>query len=361
MHTVINVTLAACTLLFISLQRGYRSIPAKELKKRAREGDEMAAGLYRAVGYGHSLRTVLWFLVIASSSLFFVSIATSSPLWLALVLSAIIVWFGYVWLPVRRTNTFSTSLARMAAPVFARLLSYLHPFLDWLVLLVRRHTPVTIHTGLYDKDDLIDLFEQQIAQADNRIAKEELDIAYSALTAGEKLVRDVMTPRRVVSMINAEDSVGPILMTEVHDSGHSRYPVYDGKKDNIVGTIYLRDLMRAKEGGRVRDVMRSGDVCYIHEEQSLVEALQAILKTRRHLFIVVNSFEEYVGVITIEDVLEHIIGRPIIDEFDQYDDLRAVAARVARQEHKAHQESAGTSLVDTNADGMTEPLEAPEE
>jgi Mg2+/Co2+ transporter CorC len=50
----------------------------------------------------------------------------------------------------------------------------------------------------------------------------------------------------------------------------------------------------------------------------------------------VNDFEEYVGILTMEDVLEQIIGKPIVDEFDQYDDLRAVAAKTAQVEHKAH-------------------------
>lgn len=357
MHTVINLLLAGLALLFISLQRGYHSVPAKELRKRARQGDEIAMGLYRAVGYGHSLRSVLWLLVILSSSLFFVSVATSSPLWVAFLSSAIIIWFGFVWLPVRRTNTISARLAHLTAPAFAWLLSYLHPLLDRAAGFAQRHRPVTVHTGLYDKSDLVDLLERQQIQIDNRITKEELDIAYNALTAGDKLVRDIMIPRRIVKMINAEEPIGPVLMTEVHDSGHSRYPVYDGKKDNIVGTIYLRDLMKAKEGGAVRDVMRPADVCYIHEEQSLIEALQAILKTRRHLFIVVNSFEEYVGVITIEDVLENIIGRPIVDEFDQYEDLRAVAAKQARKEHREH----ATAVAAADADGIVEATEEPAE
>jgi magnesium and cobalt transporter len=237
---------------------------------------------------------------------------------------------------VRRVNRISLRLAHISAPFFAWLLNYLHPVVDKVFSFIQRNRPFTVHTGLYDKDDLIDLLEQQQVQADSRIAKEELDIAYHALTAGEKLVRNIMIPRRAVKIIDVNEPIGPILMTEIHDSGHSRYPVYDGKNDNIVGTVYLRDLMKAKEGGLVRDVMRAGDVCYIHEEQSLIEALQAILKTRRHLFIVVNSFEEYVGVITIEDVLENIIGRPIVDEFDQYEDLRAVAAIAAKKDHKEH-------------------------
>jgi CBS domain containing-hemolysin-like protein len=75
-------------------------------------------------------------------------------------------------------------------------------------------------------------------------------------------------------------------------------------------------------------------VCYIHEEQTLLEALQAVLKTKHHLFIVVNSFEEYVGILTIEGVLEQIVGLPILDEFDRYEDMRAVAASIAEKEHK---------------------------
>jgi CBS domain containing-hemolysin-like protein len=52
--------------------------------------------------------------------------------------------------------------------------------------------------------------------------------------------------------------------------------------------------------------------------------------------IVVNSFEEYIGIVTIEDVLEQIVGKQIVDEFDQYDDLRAVAAKAAAKDHKKH-------------------------
>jgi Mg2+/Co2+ transporter CorC len=62
--------------------------------------------------------------------------------------------------------------------------------------------------------------------------------------------------------------------------------------------------------------------------------LQAFLKTKRHLFIVVNGFEEVIGIVTIEDVIEQIIGQPIMDEFDQYQDLRAVAIRMADKIHK---------------------------
>ncbi len=330
-----NAILAVLVLLTISLQRTYQAVPLKELKKRARLGDEVAAVLHRAAAYGPSLQAILWTLVLTTSALFMVNIARSASLWVAVLVSAATLWVGFVWLPARKVNRFSLRIAHMLAPVFAWFLNYLHPLLERVMLFIRRHHPVTVHTGLYDKDDLIDLLQRQQVQADNRISEFELSIALHALTFGELLVRDCMIPRRMVKTLSADDPIGPILMTELHDSGHSRFPVYEGKPDAIVGTLLMRDLVNAKTGGTVRSHMRP-DVFYLHEEQNLAEALQAILKTRHHMFIVVNSFEEYVGIISIEDVLERVVGHPIVDEFDQYDDLRAVAAKIAQKEHKEH-------------------------
>lgn len=336
MNILANILLAGLLLLSVSLQRTYHALPVRELKKRAREGDGLAIGLYKAVAYGHSLRAVLWFLVIVTSTAFFVSVATTSPLWVGLLASSIVIWLGFVWLPARKASRAGAKLAQWLAPPLAWLLNYLHPLIDKIAAFIHRHRPVTVHTGLYDRDDLIDLLERQQVQADNRVDRFALQIALNALTFGDKPVRDVLIPRRVVKSVAATDSLGPILMSELHDSGYSRFPVYEGQADNIIGTLFLRDLIDAKQGGTVEHVMRKG-VMYLHEEQSLAEALQTILKTRQHLFVVVNSFEEYVGILTIEDVLEQIVGRPIIDEFDQHENMRAVAARFARAEHQIHE------------------------
>jgi len=135
-----------------------------------------------------------------------------------------------------------------------------------------------------------------------------------------------------VASVSADDDIGPVLMGELHGTGHSRFPVYEGTKEHIIGTLYLHDLVGTKATGRVRDIM-SKKVVYVHEKFTLYQTLQAFIKTKKHLFIVVNEFEEYVGIITIEDVLERVIGKLIVDEFDQYDDLRAVAAAAAKKEH----------------------------
>ncbi len=339
MGPLLMLLLAALSLLSISLQRTYSRVPLKEIKRRARQGDELASLLHRAVAYGHSLRAVLWLLVGLTNAGFYIVVALNTPTWFALLASASLIWIGFVWLPARQATRYGELAAAKLAPVFAWLLQYLHPILDFLISLVRRYRPITVHTGLYDRDDLIDLLDRQQVQADNRIEQAELEVARHALIYGHKVVREVMTPRRIVKRVSVDDPIGPVLMSELHDSGHSRFPVYrvDGKAkaETFVGVLHLKDLLNVKAGGKVADHMRD-TVVYVHEEQSLHDALQALLKTRQHLFIVVNSFEEYVGIITAEDILEHIIGKPIMDEFDQYEDLRSVAARAAKTEHEQH-------------------------
>lgn len=331
---LLNISLAAVTLVCISLQKTYYHIPPKELKRQARAGDALAQALHGAVAYGFSLRLLLWLLVGFSGALFFVVLSRSVAPVLAVLGSVSLIWFGFAWLPQARVTGFSTKAAAGLSPAIAWLLNYLHPLFDLVGNFVRRHRPLRIHTGLYQKEDLIDLINQQQIQADNRMTEEELRIASSALTFADQQIRDRMTPRRVVKTVAAADSIGPVLMNDLHESGHSRFPVCGDQPEQFVGTLFLRDLVDVKAGGSVRDIMKP-DVYYVHEDRPLSDALQAFLKTKHHLFIVVNGFEEFVGIITIEDVLEQIIGRPIIDEFDKYDDLRAVAARHAEADRSA--------------------------
>ncbi len=335
MDAILIGLLAGLTLLAISLQRTYGSVPLKELKRRAKAKDSVAQTLLRVTAYGASLRALLWAVIVFFAALFCIVAAGATETWFALLLSSVLLWLGFVWLPAQEATRASVWLAMRAAPAIDKVLHYIHPVLDRANKLINGKRPVSVHTGLYDVDDLLDLFNRQRVQSDSRIAQQTLDIAQHALRFGNKLVSQVLTPRRVVKSVAMNDDIGPILLADLHASGFSRFPVYDGKKDNIVGVLYLRDAVKAKSGGTVQKVMNK-PVCYVHEDEPLVNALAAILKTHQQLYIVVNSFEEYVGVVSIEDVLEEIIGKQIVDEFDQYEDLRAVAAKVAAREHQSH-------------------------
>jgi CBS domain containing-hemolysin-like protein len=335
---IIALALVALACAGIVIDKTFRMLPVKELKRRARAGNMQARKLYKAAAYGASLHLLLWLIVLSASAASFVFLVKIAPWPLAFLLILAAVGYVYIFLTSGRVAVASEGLAEFSAPPLAWILHRLHPILDAGANFVRDHRAVMVRTGLFEREDLLALLERQKKQPDSRFSQEELDLLMSALAFGQKSVGETMVPRREVRSISADEAVGPALMQELHDSGHSRFPVYNGEPDKFVGTLYLRNLINLHNTGHVRDHMQHA-VYYVHEEYPLEQALHAFLKTKHHLFIVINKFEEYVGIITIEDIIEQILGSQIVDEFDAYDDIRAVAADHARRDHQSRQKS----------------------
>jgi CBS domain containing-hemolysin-like protein len=297
--------LALGFLASVILDKACRTVSIKELKRRARGSkDKNTSSIYKLAAHGESLSLFLWLVGGACGAVLFVKIASTSA---ALAVLAVLVasWLVLSKRPLKIDGWLWKLAAIISVPTL-KLVSFLHPLLVRLSKFTSSLRPVHIHTGLYDKDDLLDLINSQNRQIDNRIPEEDLKITFGALTFGDKLVRNVMTPRREIKFAVATDAVGPLLMDELHASGFSRFPVLEAptKEANpkIVGTLYLKDLLDHTDKGRVKDVMRKG-AYYINESQSLRDALNAFLKSQRHLLIVVNNFEEISGVVSLEDVM----------------------------------------------------------
>ena len=188
----------------------------------------------------------------------------------------------------------------------------------------------------YSKEEL----DQAIERDTQVLDKEEKLLIHQAMVYQDVRVGDIMTPRSVLTTVEAGETVGPLLLDKLHKSGHSRFPVVTEDLDHTIGVLYMHDLVPLNPKAKtVNDVM-SKKVFYVHQDKSLDHVLQAFLRTKHHLFMVVNEFEEVMGVVTIEDVLETIIGRKIVDEFDQYEDLRAVAKLAADKRRKARGDDA---------------------
>lgn len=320
LYILLALTVIKCVLLY----KVFHSLPALELKRRARTGDKRAGALHRVAAYGQSLDVLLWLIGTTAGLVLFIWSARTSW-WLAAVAIIITAWLmTWARLPA---GGWAGRLAMFAAPAYGVILSFIDPLLRPAGRIFPSH--ISPHTGLYEKRDLLELLGAQNKQPDNRLPESDLKIAYNALTFGDKTVGKVMTPRTKVKMVGLNDSIGPLLMDELHKSGFSRFPVVkDSAKaasPQIVGTLYLNNLIGYDGNGKVKDLARK-EVFFINEDSTLRLALSAFLKTHHHLLIVVNSFEEMVGVLTLEDVLEQILGKQIADEFDNYADLRAVAA-----------------------------------
>ncbi len=325
---ILAIILLILALGGVVVRKTYFYIPARELKRQAANQDRNAVQLYRAVAFGNSLRGLLWLYIGLTSAGSLVLMARVLPVWAGLLIVGPLLWITFSLLPATRSTKVGTWLTMIVTPTIAWTLNYLHPLLSRGADVVERRYTAPAHTKLFELNDLLELIERQQDQSDNRLSAQELEIVKRALSFDDYKVRDVLTPRKQVKTVLADDTVGPILIDELHKSHQSFVLVREKAakgKGVIVGTLEYNKL-DLKSTGKVQDVMNH-TLYYAHENDSLREAFQAFFATNSPMFVVVNSFEEYVGIITVKAMLHQLLGNVFDEDFDQYDDLGAVAAR----------------------------------
>ena len=190
-------------------------------------------------------------------------------------------------------------------------------WLEWFT----SSTSTTDTVAFSSKEELLSL----LSTHHSFLSGDEYTRLVACLAFDERHIKDVMTPASMIDTARSGDVLGPLVLDELHKTGHSRFPVIETDIHHIVGILYVHDLLNTHSAKRTVKSAMETDVHYIHEDQSLSHALHGFLRTRRHLFIVVNDYRETVGVVSLEDVLETLIGKKIVDEFDRFDDLRLVA------------------------------------
>lgn len=322
---VLAVVFLLLALGGVVVRKTYTYLPARELKRRSEKHDALAAQLYRAAAYGNSLRALLWLYIGLTTAVALVLLARSLNVWISLLIVGPLLWIVFSLVPATKLTKIGARLTRVVTPFIAWLLNYLHRPLSRGAELVEHRYTAGHHTRIYEREDLIDLIERQQYQDDNRLTEEELEIARRALSFNDYTVADVLTSRKEVKTILASDTVGPVLIDELHKTGQSYVLVKDRKGGMVVGTLSIGNLgLQSK--GQVNDLM-DDTVYYLHESDSLSEAVHAFFVTNHPMFIVVNSFEEFVGIATVENIIKQLMGHVPGDDFDQYSNPSAVAAR----------------------------------
>ncbi|MDP3520379.1 MAG: transporter associated domain-containing protein [Hydrogenophaga sp.] len=173
-----------------------------------------------------------------------------------------------------------------------------------------------IHPGPDSKDELIetlaDAEDNNIINAESRVMLEGV-IRMADMTAGDVMVA---APRMDVLDINAAFDD---LLHVVIDTAHSRFPVYDGERENIIGILLAKDLLKLQRAPELNLRALLRPATFVPETKGLNDLLREFRGNRNHLAIVIDEFGRVAGLITIEDVLEEIVGE-IEDEFDIAED-----------------------------------------
>jgi CBS domain containing-hemolysin-like protein len=155
-----------------------------------------------------------------------------------------------------------------------------------------------------------------VAEEEEEIEEEERELITSIFEFGDTVVREVMVPRPDMVAIRSDATLDEAL-GKIIKAGFSRIPMYEGDTDNIVGVLYAKDLLKKVHEGdddaKLRPLGRSP--MFVPEQKKVAELLREMQQHRKHMAIVVDEYGGTAGLVTIEDLIEEIVGE-IVDEYD---------------------------------------------
>jgi CBS domain containing-hemolysin-like protein len=182
-----------------------------------------------------------------------------------------------------------------------------------------------------------ELKHQIEALGEDVLSEGEQLIILGALGFSSKRVSDILVPVKNVEFVNHDEVLGPLVLDRLHKTGLVTFPVIDGDKNHVVGILNIRNLLTTdvKKSLMVAKAMNP-KVPYIREDYDLEYALNAFIRSGQHYLIVINKHRETVGILTLRDLMESLLGKELNDGFDADEDAVAVAGRIPNNQPKDH-------------------------
>ena len=245
---------------------------------------------------------------------------------------------------------------RNLAPVSSRILRVMIWILYPFVILSQMITRL-----LGDKSHVTFSREELSAMADRGVEEgifeqEESDILKNLVRLRSLRIKDIMTPRIVVVGFNEEKTVADIL-DKVEELRFSRLPLYGDSEDDITGYILKNDLLislaRQNEDKKLKDLKR--EILILPETLSLQDFFERLIEKQEHIAVAVDEYGGFSGVVTMEDLVETLLGMEIVDEVDAIDDMQ----KMARQKWMERAKRLGIVNEETEQDQINSARKSP--
>lgn len=313
--------LVLLSAFFSSAETSLTTVNRVRLKTLADEGNKHArTALYVLDKYGKMLSAILIGNNIvnlsASSLTTTLALRISLPVGIATgILTVAVLLFGEI-IPKNVAMIYSEKLALLYAAIISGLMKLMTPVIFIVDILANGimkllHINRNLHTAMTEKELRTYV---EVSHEDGVIESEEREIIYNVFDFSDAVARDIMIPRIDMASIN-EDADYEEVMELFRECMYTRIPVYREDKDNIIGLINIKDfiLVTDKENFQIDSILR--EAYYTYEYKKTADLLMEMREKRVNVSFVLNEYGATVGMITLEDLLEEIVGE-IRDEYD---------------------------------------------
>lgn len=316
MEYLLSLVLLACSAMFSGLTLGYFSLNLNTIERRAKHGNKEALAIYPIRKRGNQLLTTLLLGNVAVNtalSVFLGSIV--SGVVAGTLATALIFLFGEI-IPQAAFSRHALWVGSRFAPLMRVLLVIFSPITYPIAYLLDRLLGQEIPT-LYSKSDLKQIVTELEESEHSDIDADEKRIIHGALQFSHTKVRDVMTSKDRVVTYESNQRSNQEFFDTISESDFSRYPIYSGNEDAIVGILYSKDLIYEEAEVALKD-SAAFDINFltVRPDENLDTVLGRMLKQKKHMGVVFSRNNKFLGVITLEDIIEEIIQSEIEDEGD---------------------------------------------
>ena len=325
---ILTIVMALCVLLsafFSSCEIAYSSVNRIKLKKREEQGSAKATkALSIAENFSDALSTVL-----VGNNL--VNIAISSigtllavniwgeelgPTLSTLIVTVVVLIFGEI-IPKAVANKYSVSLSIIYVPIYTFFKRLFLPItfvvIKFVNLIAHMWKPEKVEPSVTD-EELIQIAED--LEEEGVIDEDDAELIISAIEFSDVTAHEIMVPRVDVVAIDIDDDQDEILK-EKDLFRYSRVPVYEDTIDNVIGILNTTQLMKKiLKGSEINIRKMLKEPLYVHKTKPISNILTEFKETNHHLAIVVDEFGGMMGILTMEDIVEELVG-DIFDEMDE--------------------------------------------
>lgn len=289
--------LLGLSALSIVLRRVYTDSPELEVGQTGIKSRSI-----RSTKREHVLSALLLLISIISFTGFTLSLVGRTHAFFVFLLTVLGFLYVFFIIPGYKTKGLSRNIASSLSPMFIYLLSntkkYTKNLEKYLASYQKKHT----HYQSLTRAEILGMLEQQKDLSEGRTLGFELASAIKSIKTTSKKSVDFMQKIEELHLVGINESVGPILIDELHKSGRKNFLV-NSPKHGIVGTVLLKDLIGLKDGGKVEGVYEPANE-FLESDQDVREILELFVDTSKNLFVVTDEDGEKIGALYFEDVIK---------------------------------------------------------
>ena len=313
---IIAIVLLFCAMYFAVTETAMASVSRVRIKTAADRGDTRAKNaLYLLDNFDRAITTILIGTNIVHISVAAIVTVAVTRRWglnavsLSTIITTVVVFFAGEMLPKSLGKKYNEKLLLGCAGSMRVLMKLFAPLSALLTAIGQGAAKLTRGDGEISvtEDELYDIIEDMTEEG--TLDSEQGDLISSALQFGEVTVESILTPRVDLAAIDLGDDLEKIL-ADVRGQNHSRLPVYEGTIDNIVGVLQIRKFIKAYlHMGKNTDLRPLLDEpFFVHQSTNIDELLPMMAKGKKNIAIVTDNYGGTVGIVTIEDILEELVG-----------------------------------------------------